>query len=760
MAMTTRTALFFSCVSAASLMALSGCSSGPDEAALLQEETPRAYREPARWYSGDRPVSQTLVMQARGTTGSTELISRQRMESKWSPTPGLGALEGGMGEVFQVEYAVNGASAHEVINTLAVDFLGLSIVVDEALKGSTQVTMVIDEEMTRSDLRNLLGGLAAVYGWMIEERDGVVFFRSKGTGNQGAGAMARSDATPILRAQAAFESDTPAVRIKRLSHMAATDAANAVKDLASQGATVIASGQTLLLVDTVRQTNRLSSIVDALDVSAFEGVEIHTYRLAHRLNTEAATLLTEIATKSGMTSEQSAMSFVAVPGTKDLMVIAKDATLLAHARDLISTIDRPADEVAMGVFQYRIQHYEPQELVRMARELFGERIETAPTAGSRAQAPGAAGDQKIRLVLDAEEGLLIVRSTPEEYADLLTLFRSIDRPRQQVLLNTIIAEVVLENRLEFGVDYFLNALDDDGTVLDLFGTPGLVANPSGSLTLLGASGQVVVQALRSESDVDVLSQPRLVVSDRVQASFQVGGEVPVVTGDVNSDVGDSTALRRSIEYRETGVILGIRPRINESGTVTLEIQQTINEVGSQSELGPEFTTRELTTEVTVPHGQTILLAGIIENSLRKTTRKTPILGELPIIGVAFQNIEDVEERRELLLAITPTIISSPEQVHGTLGDFLDATEAMRAALHGNEGRLQQGVLNADALNTPLGGFGEAPIEMTPRPRTDEMDTPRLELLIEPASHDEAEDPEEGAFDLRAFGGSLTLVDPD
>ena len=734
--MTRGTVMCGAALCAAMLVGLSGCASSPAEGTAVPDPLARAFEAPPAWDAGDRPVSRALTMSARGVGSGPELLSRQRLASSPTPMGGEGALAGGVGELMRVQYAGNSAKAEEVIRTLAGEFLEASIVIDPSIVASSQlVTMSIDEEMTRGGVRDLIGGLATVYGWMILEQNGVITFKAGSTaGSRQAGTgMGPVASAPILRAQAVFETDTPAVRILRPDHVDVSPLATTAESFLSPGGSAVAVGRTLLLVDTVRNTNRIARIIDAVDVPAFEGVEIHTYRLAHRTAQDAATLLTTIATATSGAGEASGVSFIAVPGTRDVMVVARDTTQLTMARDLLATVDRPEGDASMGAYRYYIQHYNADELVRMMREFFGDRIEPAQQGGVRGPAEQD-GATRMRLVLDSDEELLLIRATPEDYADLMSVMPAIDRPRQQVMLNAIVAEVSLQNRLEFGVDYFLNILEDEGTVLDIFGTPGLVANPTGSITLLGTSGQMIIQALRTESDVDVLQQPSVMVRDRAQAIFQVGGEVPVPSGSVTSDEG--TAVREVIEREETGLELTVTPRINESGMVSLEINQVIQEVGAMTDLGPEFTTRELSTEVIVPHGKTILLAGIIQNNRRTSERRIPIAGDIPVVGAAFRNTTDDEDRRELMLAITPTIVSNPEQASGTVGNFLSATDALRSALHGNQDRLPQGVLNPEALQTPLGGWGETEEEASGPDGTDEDPAPmELERLINPASYE-------------------------
>lgn len=728
-----RSALGFAGASA--LVVLAGCASTNDVIEAREPYVAPALQRPAEWRSGDRPVTQALTMSAQGGE-RTRLVSRQTMQSEWEPAGASGTLEGGVGEVVHVQLATNQANAEELVRLICNEYLGgQSFVFDPALKQAAQpVTLSVDEELTVSEVYDLLGGLASVYGWLIENRSGVLYFRPLGSGD--SGLMGRVD-SPVLRDDAIVESDAPAIRIKRLRHMPTGDASTAITNLMSPGGSVVASGRTLLLVDTVRQTNRLSGILDALDVPAFEGVEINTFRLAHRAGSEAVQLLNTIANSAGLTGDGSAVSFVAVPGTSDVMVIARDPSLLPLAKNLIESIDQAGGSSVVGAYAYRVQYYDPAQLMQMVSGFFGDDVEVVSGGGVASnRTVDARSRQKMRLVMDADEELILIRATPEDYADLLSVLYTIDRPRQQVMLQAVIAEVTLNDRLEFGVDYFLNALNEDGTTIDLFGTPGLSSAATGTISILSENALAVIDALRSVSDVDVLQQPRLVVADRFQAEFRVGGEVPVLQGDLNSEGGsDTTQIRRDITYRETGLTLTITPRVNESGAVTMDISQEINDVGGESELGPTFTTTGLETQVIVPHGKTVLLAGIIEDSKRDSERRIPGLGDVPIAGVAFRNTTNETERRELLLAITPTIIDNPAQAPGTMGAFLSATDGLRAALHGRADRLPRGLLNRESMETPLGGFGEAPEAVAPAEEEEFIPAPRaFEGLRIPAVH--------------------------
>lgn len=199
---------------------------------------------------------------------------------------------------------------------------------------------------------------------------------------------------------------------------------------------------------------------------------------------------------------------------------------------------------------------------------------------------------------------------------------------------------------------------------------------------MGGSGLAVVQALKSETTLNIIQQPTVTLVDGGVARFQVGGEVPVQTAEQDTDtaVGGDTTIRREIEFRDTGIILTLGALIGEAGDVRLRIVLENRLVGATTELGPEFITRILETEVVVPHGQTLVLAGFIDDTVNRSTSKTPVLGDIPGIGAAFSNISNADTRRELFLTITPEIINNPNRARRTVSGFLEAADRMRLVL--------------------------------------------------------------------------------
>jgi general secretion pathway protein D len=658
---------------------------------VIAEPPAPAYLPPPAYDSSQRPVTESIASTQGLAIGPT-LIGQQRFSARTENGEGVvpTVLQKDPGELVPVSVQLKSADFSDVLRILLGEHMGRDFVIDPKVQG--QVTVEIEGEFTKSEILSLVGEMGTIYGWFIEEREGVLFVR-------GADKIAKAADAPVLQAAPALESDQPAVRVRRLKYVAPEQVSGMLKELASDNAKTLVVGRMLIIADTTRQIARLSKLVAALDTPAFDGVEVWTYRLGHRRPEDAQKILETLSTGSGINGTvDPAVAFVPVPGTQRLLVVAKDATLQPMVQELLRQVDQPSEVERRQRYIYRVQHYPQAALVKLLTDFFADRIE--------AQAGGAGGSgdttTKIRLVADATSDLLLIHATPNDYADLLATLQVVDRAPQQVVVQSIIAEVSLTNALEYGVEYFLSQRTNLGE-LELSGsTPiqnALLA--TGGAFFIGGSGFAVIQALDRESETRILSQPKLVMSDRTKGSIQVGGEVPVTKATQGTGTGASD-IREEIEYRDTGVILTIEPAINESGTVLLKITQEVLAVTQTTTVAdnPSFTTRKIETSVIVPSGKTVLLGGIINQDERKDADRIPLIGRVPLVGEAFSNKANTTTRTELLLAITPTILNEPQELVAPTNEFIQSVEAIRAVLLESANELPAGVLEGLQPPTP------------------------------------------------------------
>jgi general secretion pathway protein D len=264
----------------------------------------------------------------------------------------------------------------------------------------------------------------------------------------------------------------------------------------------------------------------------------------------------------------------------------------------------------------------------------------------------------VRITADTINNSLLIYANEESYRLIERTLNQIDRPKLQVAIDVTIAEVTLNDSLNYGVQFYLqNRL---GTVLNTQSGAAvpIASAPAGFNIMVGnnATPNVIINALHSLTDVRILSNPSLVVMDNQQASFEVGDQVPISTGSATVLTTSNTVVN-TVDYKNTGIILQVQPRVNADNSVVLDIDQEISSVpqGSTS-LTPTISERKVKSSVSVVNGQMVLLAGLVSDSVNNSRSGIPGLTQLPWVGGAFGSTTKADGRTELIILIRPTII--------------------------------------------------------------------------------------------------------
>jgi general secretion pathway protein D len=274
----------------------------------------------------------------------------------------------------------------------------------------------------------------------------------------------------------------------------------------------------------------------------------------------------------------------------------------------------------------------------------------------------------VRITADLINNSVLIYARPDEYKLIERTLIQLDRPKLQVAIDVTIAEVTLNDALNYGVQFFLSggAVSNtvSGTIPSIVnnvasnnGSTGTGPGLTGGLNIIAghpASPRVVINALSAITDVKILSNPSLVVVDNGDASLEVGNQVPISTGSANV-LSANNAVVNTIDYKNTGVLLHVQPHVNYNGSVLLDIDQVVSEPTGPT-LTPTISTREVKSTISVTSGQTVLLAGMIQDNLNKSRSGIPILGQLPYVGAAFGTTSKTDVRTELIMFIRPTII--------------------------------------------------------------------------------------------------------
>jgi general secretion pathway protein D len=271
------------------------------------------------------------------------------------------------------------------------------------------------------------------------------------------------------------------------------------------------------------------------------------------------------------------------------------------------------------------------------------------------------------VVVNPGTNTLIIQGNALEYQQWLGLLQELDRPARSVMISVTVAEVRLTESEQFGFEFLVREFVRHGYMLT-YGTLGGLGVPTDtglSAVLRTQSGdpRAVLNALASNNRVRVLSNPSIVARNGEAAAIQVGQEVPVITSqqsEANTNTGTGGILQ-TIQYRQVGVILRVKPVIHSGGRVDLEVQQ---EVSSATETrtgvtsSPTIATRKVETKLSVADGSTVLLGGLITRTSSNTDSGVPYVKDVPLLGSLFSNRSDSTDVTELVVMITPYVIEN------------------------------------------------------------------------------------------------------
>ena len=291
-------------------------------------------------------------------------------------------------------------------------------------------------------------------------------------------------------------------------------------------------------------------------------------------------------------------------------------------------------------------------------------------------------DESTRITAQKSSNQLLIRTRPAQWAEIEAAIKRLDNPPMQVQIETRILEVSLSGELDLGVQWYLGRLAGNSASTTVANTPGsqgalggggigLGATDSLFYSFVGSNLQFALHALETSGRTQVLSAPSLVVMNNQQAQIQVGDNIPISQTTVNTNTSDTTLS--SVEYVQTGVILDVVPRINPGGLVYMDIQQQVSDADNRgngdSNGNPRISTRSVSTQVAVQSGQTVLLGGLIKQDNSDTVSAVPYLGRVPGLRWLFGNTSKSKNRTELIVLITPRVVTSNSQARQVTDDY-------------------------------------------------------------------------------------------
>lgn len=347
------------------------------------------------------------------------------------------------------------------------------------------------------------------------------------------------------------------------------------------------------------------------------------------------------------------ITLLPIEHTNQILIFADSAAALRHVVDTARRLDDAAQSTEARIpHVYQVRSRDAQGLADIVRGVLGE-SRASNVDGAPAPPPG-------QLTVDEVGNRIIFNGTENEFAPLEQLMRRLDTAAPEVLIEVTIAEVTLGDEERFGVEFLLNTFGGD---LEIRTRDGLGLE-SGGLSAVLRSGDVDLNAAASatNSQVHVLSTPRISTRSGTQASVQVGTEVPIITSQRAAETQQtgSTDILQTVQYRSTGVILNVEPRVYSDNRIDLIIEQEVSSAlqnPNQDIASPIISSRMLTSELTLQDGQTAVLGGLMENRINNGSTGVPGLQSVPVLGALFSTQSFTSDRTVLLILVTPYILN-------------------------------------------------------------------------------------------------------
>jgi general secretion pathway protein D len=651
--------------------------------------------------SAERPLATLPQNAARGEEMAPIVVRRPEAAA---PSVGASPANEAPGDI---TLNFSGADIRDVIASVLGQTLKLNYVIDPAVTGP--VTFSVNRPLRRDEVLPVLEAVLESRGFALVQTDGIVRVTAR---------------TPDGKIHAPLAMNAGAVgerlEIFPLRYVAADGIAQMLAKVLPPGVTVISDNRRklVLVAGTSDELSLVADTVRIFDVDQLSGTSVALLPLKNADASSVVVELENIFDANRKEADLDQIRFLAIDRLNAVMILTQQPRLLDEAQQWTARLDITRDMNEERVYVYYLQYGKAGEVAEALQgALSGMNVEVtggaaaapsggigagtgassaqsasspvpptapgfpapppliaspAPLAPPAAPAPETEGKPSIRIEADEAHNALLVTATPKDYALIRDVLEGIDTPPLQVLIQVTVAEVDLNDNLQYGVEYFFNSRGQAGGNVSALltagtSTAGITATAPGfSLAFTGANlnPRAILTALSTLTQTKVISTPQLMVLDNQTARLQVGDVVPIITQSAASPVTSSPLVLSNVEYKETGVVLEVTPRVNASGYVTLDINQSVSSVvptTTSTINSPTFSQRRLTSTISVKSGRSILLGGLIQDQDNRDSAGVPFLSDIPVLGALFGNRNDTTGRTELIMFMTPVVIANDDE---------------------------------------------------------------------------------------------------
>lgn len=609
------------------------------------------------------------------------------------------------------------ADIQSFIETVA-EISGKNFVVDPRV--NAKVTVISARPMDRNEIYQVFLSVLQVHGFATVEVGEVIKILPDVNAKQGPGG--------VISEGSSAKGDELVTRVIQIENVAAAQLVPILRPLVPQQGHLAAYPGSNVLVISDRGANivRLEKIIDKIDRP--DDQEIEVIPLNHASASEVVQIINSLrANNAGQGGQTPGGPVLASDERTNSILLSGDPKSRVKVRGLIAHLDTPVE----GTGNTRVVYLHYSQAEEIAPILQGitefEDGEAATTNNS---------NQDVNIQADPTNNALIITAPPARFESLRRVINQLDVRRAQVLVESIIAEVSTDLSRELGVEGFLVPTNGDdggepavssvnsGSLLGLLQDPFSIGNGF-SLGAADLSGNtqfgVLLRALEGDASTNILSTPTLVTLDNEEAEIIVAENVPFITGSFTATGGSDSAVNpfQTIERQDVGITLRLTPQINEGNSIRLDLEQESSSISASSVASDIITNeRRIVTSVLVDDGEILVLGGLTEDTFTDSVVKTPILGDIPLLGNLFKSTTTSKAKSNLMVFIHPVILRDPAAAALATGSKYEYLRARQ---------LESGIHDRGLIRDNVSQFPDL-IDLTtqiPKTQTSEQSASRL-----------------------------------
>jgi len=634
---------------------------------------------------------------------------------KFIKSPGRGAGQGAPAEG-EITLNFEAVDLREVIKVIFEEILNENYLIDPAVQGVVTINTTIP--VSKQDVLPILESILEINQATLVYQDSV--YRIIPTAN-----AKKVVTSPTVGDLWRSGHGIQVVPLKYVSAKEMQKILNTISDN-PDNIKVDEARNILILNGSGRMLNNYVNTIKMFDVDWLDGMSLGLFPLEH---TDSKTIVDDLTAiigddKNGPLAGM--VKLIPIERLNAVLVVSHQSYYVGQIKKLIQQFDLGIDKApGRRLYVYRLKHGKAENIADILQRIFGQQVEgqqegallgstesrklsnirppsvssvplsskesksvnkleqrqtrveavrgstAAPDTGALG-GNGAESSYPVTIIADNDNNAILVLASAQDYRKIQTTIERLDVAPRQVLIEATIAEVQLTDNLSYGVRWFLEGGLGNGRTFDAgFNAPlpAAIGGDGFSLGIFNNSGdlRLFFDILETESSVKLLSAPQIMVVDNQTANFRVGDQIPIVTRSSQSTTDANAPIVSEVQFRDTGTLLQVTPRINAGGMVTMEINQEVSRPGSEPAVGGggnvPISQRTIDSTVIVHSGQTVVLGGLIREDSTKSKGGIPVLKDIPVMGTMFSNTRDNKNRTELIITLTPRVITNPNEAY-------------------------------------------------------------------------------------------------